>query len=80
MAGGATRKLGLEIDSRLYSSLDQLARDNGQSRRFLLEDALRFYLGVVVPSRTTVRPEVMTQFRRSVGKNRKRKRLKSTEN
>jgi hypothetical protein len=71
MAGGATRKLGLEIDSRLYSSLDQLARDNGQSRRFLLEDALRFYLGVVVPSRTTVRPEVMTQFRRSVGKNRK---------
>jgi hypothetical protein len=71
MAGVATRKLGLEIDSRLYSSLDQLARDNGQTRRFLLEDALRFYLGVVVPSRTTVRPEVMTQFRRSVGKNRK---------
>jgi hypothetical protein len=71
MAKVATRKLGLEIDSRLYSSLDQLARDNGQSRRFLLEDALRFYLGVVVPSRTTVRPEVMTQFRRSVGKNRK---------
>jgi hypothetical protein len=71
MSGGATRKLGLEIDSRLYSSLDQLARDNGQSRRFLLEDALRFYLGVVVPSRTTVRSEVMTQFRSSVAKNRK---------
>jgi predicted transcriptional regulator len=68
---GATRKLGLEIDSQLYSSLDQLARDNGQTRRFLLEDALRFYLGVVVPSRATVRPEVMAQFRRSVGKNRK---------
>jgi hypothetical protein len=46
---GATRKLGLEIDSQLYSSLDQLARDNGQTRRFLLEDALRFYLGGCCP-------------------------------
>lgn len=71
MPGVATRKLGLEIDSRLYSALDQMARNNGQSRRFLLEDALRFYLGVVVPSRTTVRTEVMAQFRKSVRKNRK---------
>jgi len=70
MARVATRKLGLEINAKLYSRLDQVARANGQSRRFLLEDALKHYLEVVVPSRGTVRPHVMAKFRQSVAKNR----------
>lgn len=71
MARTATRKIGLEIDARLYARLNQLAKANGQTRRFLLEKALKHYLEVVVPSQGTVRPEVMAHFRHSVDKNRK---------
>jgi len=71
MARVTTRKLGLEIDGRLYSQLDQVARTNGQTRRFLLEKALKHYLEVIVPSQGTIRPQVMVHFRNSVDKNRK---------
>lgn len=75
MAKHTSRKLGLEIDARLYARLDQVARRNGQSRRFLLEQALKHYLEVVVPSEGTLRPEVLRRFRRSVEKNRKLMKL-----
>lgn len=75
MPKGATKKLGLEIDSRLYAQLDQVAKTNGHTRRFLLEKALQHYLDVVVPSQGTIRPEVMTHFRQSVDKNRKLMKL-----
>jgi hypothetical protein len=71
MSKAATRKLGLEIDARLYATFAQVARANGQSRRFLLEKALQHYLEVVVPSQGTIRPEVMSHARHSVEKNRK---------
>jgi metal-responsive CopG/Arc/MetJ family transcriptional regulator len=71
MARVTTRKIGLEMDARLYAKLSKVAEQNGQSRRFLLEKALEHYLEVVVPSQTTVRPEVMKHFRRSTEKNRK---------
>lgn len=67
----STRKIGLEMDARLYAELSKLAKENGQSRRFLLEKALEHYLQFVVPSQGTVRPEVMSHFRRSTDKNRK---------
>jgi predicted transcriptional regulator len=66
-----TKKIGLEMDARLYQELSKLAKENGQSRRFLLEKALEHYMRFVVPSQSTVRPEIMTQFRRSTDKNRK---------
>jgi len=66
-----TRKIGLEMSADLYAELSKHARENGQSRRFLLEKALEHYLHEVVPSQTTIRPEVMKHFRRSVEKNRK---------
>ncbi|MFQ5817353.1 MAG: hypothetical protein ACE5H2_05265 [Terriglobia bacterium] len=59
------------MDIRLYDRLSQVAKANGQSRRFLLEQAVRHYLDVVVPSQGTIRPEVMAHFRKSVEKNRK---------
>lgn len=65
-----TKKIGLEMDARLYQELSKLAKENGQSRRFLLE-ALEHYMRFVVPSQSTVRPEIMSQFRRSTDKNRK---------
>lgn len=66
-----TKKIGLEMDARLYQELSKLAKENGQSRRFLLEKALEDYMRFVVPSQSTVRPEIMSQFRRSTDKNRK---------
>jgi hypothetical protein len=66
-----TKKIGLEMDVRLYKRLSDLAKENGQSRRFLLERALEHYLRFVVPSQSTVRPDVMDHFRRSTDKNRK---------
>jgi len=71
MRKASTRKIGLEMDKRLYAELSRLAKENGQSRRFLLEKALEHYLQLVVPSQGTVRPEVMNHFRRSTNKNRK---------
>lgn len=71
MPKALTKKIGLEMDIRLYRRLSALAKDNGQSRRFLLEKALEHYLQFVVPSQNTVRPEVMSHFRCSTDKNRK---------
>ena len=71
MAKTLTKKIGLEMDARLYHQLSQLAKKNGQSRRFLLEKALEHYIQFVVPSQNTIRPEVMSHFRRSTDKNRK---------
>ena len=71
MAKTTTKKIGLEMDTRLYEELSKLAKKNGQSRRFLLEKALEHYLQFVVPSQGTVRPEVLSHFRRSTDKNRK---------
>ncbi len=71
MARAATRKIGLEIDSGLYANLTKVAKENGQSRRFLLEQALKFYFQVVVPSQGTVRPEVLAHYRQSAQKNQK---------
>ena len=66
-----SKKIGLEIDLRLYAHLTKVAKANGHSRRFMLENALKHYLDVVVPSRGTIRPEVMAHARQSVSKNRK---------
>jgi len=75
MAKASTAKIGLEIDAALYKHLSDLAERNGQSRRFLLEQALKFYFEAVVPSQGTVRPEVLAHFRKSVAKNEKLLRL-----
>jgi len=71
MSKTATRKIGLEINAGLYSDLSKLAKENGQSRRFLLEKAVEHYIQFVAPSQGTVRPEIMAHFRRSTDKNRK---------
>ena len=71
----APTKLGLEIDKELYDALSKLAEKNGQSRRFLLEQALRLYFEVTAPSQAAVRPGVLAHYRKSAEKNRELLRL-----
>jgi len=60
-----TVEIALEIDAKLYEELVSVAKENGQSQRFVLERALEHYLYNVVPSQRMVRPEVMAAYRRS---------------
>ena len=66
-----TVKIGPEIDRKLYEKFVKLAKENGQSQRFLLEKAIEHYIQFIAPSNETIRPEAMAHFRRSVDKNRK---------
>jgi hypothetical protein len=66
----ATKKFTPEIDATLYNELAETAERNGQTKRYVLEQALRFYLHNVVPSQHLVRREVMDAFEESVSRNR----------
>jgi metal-responsive CopG/Arc/MetJ family transcriptional regulator len=68
MAKAATKKIGLEIDAGLYARLSRTAKANGQSRRHLLEQAVRLYLETAA-LQGTIRPEVMAAYRESTRKN-----------
>ena len=56
-------KIAPEIDAKLYEELVSVAKENGQSQRFVLERALEHYLHNVVPSQRMVRPEVRSEER-----------------
>lgn len=60
-----TIKIGPAIDAKLYQELVAVAKKNGQSQRYLLEQAIEHYIHNVVPSQHLVRPEVMKAYRRS---------------
>lgn len=66
----ATKKFTPEIDAKLYDELVAVAEKNGQTKRYVLEQALAFYLHNVVPSQHLVRREVMDAFDKSVARNR----------
>ncbi len=66
----STKKFTPEIDAKLYREFVAVAEKNGQTKRHVLEEALRFYLKNVVPSQHLVRREVMEDFERSVSRNR----------
>jgi hypothetical protein len=65
-----TKKFTPEIDAKLYKEFVAAAKQNGQSQRYVLEQALAFYLRNVVPSQHLVRREVMDAFDQSVAANR----------
>jgi hypothetical protein len=71
MSKKTTRKVGLEMKAVLYEDLSKLAKDNGQTKSFILEKAVEHYIQFVAPTQGTVRPEIMAHVRRSVDKNRK---------
>jgi hypothetical protein len=66
----AVKKLAPEIDANLYEEMVQVAKQNGQSQRYILEKALEHYLHNVVPSQHLVRRRVMDAFEQSVSRNR----------
>jgi len=61
----STVKIGPAIDAALYKEFVQVAKQHGQSQRYLLEKAIEHYIRNVVPSRQMVRPEVMEAYQRS---------------
>jgi len=65
----AVKKFAPEIDAGLYDEMVQVARQNGQSQRYILEKALEYYLHNVVPSQHLVRRGVMDAFEQSVARN-----------
>jgi hypothetical protein len=65
-----TKKISPEVNAELWDELTAVARQNGQSQRHVLEEALAYYLHNVVPSLHLVRPEVMQVFEESVIRNR----------
>ena len=65
-----TKKFTSQIDAALYEELVAVAKRNGRSQRYVLEQALGFYLHNVVPSQHLVHPEVMNAFEQSVACNR----------
>ncbi len=69
MPATTTKKFTPEIDAKLYEEFVAVAEQNGQTKRHVLEQALRFYLHNVVPSQHLVRPEVMDVFEQSVARN-----------
>jgi hypothetical protein len=70
MPTSTTKKFTPEIDAQLYDEFVAIAEKNGQTKRHVLEQALRFYLHNVVPSQHLVRPDVMDAFEQSVARNR----------
>jgi predicted transcriptional regulator len=75
MPKAATVKIGPEIDKKLYVQFSRVAKENGQSVRFVLERAIENYLQFVAPTQSAIRPEAMAHFRRSTDKNRKLHKL-----
>ncbi len=71
MARTSTRKVGLAMRAELYKDLSKVAKDNGQTKSFVLEKAVEHYIQFVAPTQGTVRPEIMAHVRRSANKNRK---------
>ncbi|MFZ3342164.1 MAG: hypothetical protein WA609_10405 [Terriglobales bacterium] len=70
MSPGTSKKFTPEIDIALYEEFVAVAERNGQTKRHVLEQALRFYLRNVVPSQHLVRSEVMDAFEQTVAQNR----------
>jgi predicted transcriptional regulator len=67
----STRKVGLNMRAGLYEDLAKLAKDNGQTTTYVLEQAVEHYIQYVAPTQSTVRPEIMAHVRKSIEKNRK---------
>jgi hypothetical protein len=70
MPAPMTKKFTPEIDAQLYDEFVAVAEQNGQTKRHVLEQALRFYLQNVIPSQHLVRPGVIDAFEQSVARNR----------
>jgi hypothetical protein len=65
-----TKKIAPAIDAKLWKELVAVAKQNGQSQRYVLEQALAHYLHNVVPLQEAARRQVMDTFEQSTAANR----------
>lgn len=49
----------------------KLAKDNGQTTNYSLEQAAKHYIRLVAPTQSVARPEITAHVRRLMNKNRK---------
>lgn len=71
MVKKARKQVGLKMRAALYDDLAKLAKDNGQTTTYVLEQAAEHYIRFIAPTQNIVRPEIMAHVRRSMTKNRK---------
>lgn len=71
MSKEARKQIGLNMRATLYDDLTKLAKANGQTTTYVLEQAAEHYIRFVAPTQNVVRPETMVHVRRSMDKNRK---------
>jgi hypothetical protein len=67
----ARQKIGYTLRADLYEGMNKLAKDNGQTATYVLDQAVEHYIRYVAPTQGTVRPEIMAIARKSIEKNRK---------
>jgi predicted transcriptional regulator len=67
----ARMKTGYTMRADLYEAMNKLAKDNGQTATYVLDQAVEHYINYVAPTQDTVRPEIMALARKSIEKNRK---------
>jgi hypothetical protein len=67
----ARQKIGYTLRADLYEAMNELAKDNGQTATYVLDQAVEHYIRYVAPTQGTVRPEIMAIARKSIEKNRK---------
>jgi hypothetical protein len=79
VAKEARKQVGLNMRAALYDGLSKLAKDNGHTTTYVLEQAAEHYIQFVAPKENVVRPEIMAQVRRSVDKNRRLLQLLAKE-
>ena len=63
MPAPMTKKFTPEIDAKLYDEFVAVAEQNGQTKRYVLEQALGFYRHNVVSFQHLVCPEVIDALR-----------------
>jgi hypothetical protein len=64
-----TKKIAPAIDAKLWKELVATAKRNGQSQRYVLEQALAYYLHNVVPLQQVAHRQVMDAFEQSAAAN-----------
>ena len=79
MAKEPRKQVGLNMRTALYNDLSKLAKDNGRSTTYVLEQAVEHYIQFIAPAESVVRPEIMARVRQSMTKHRKLYELLAAE-
>ena len=79
MAKEERKQVGLNMRVALYNDLSKVAKDNGHTTTYVLEQAVEHYIQFIAPAESVVRPEIMARVRQSITKHRKLYQLLAEE-